>query len=139
MNSKSIKIGLASLGMIAFLSACGKYEEGPGFTLLTKKARLTGEWDAKEYVDADGTVVADNDDATVEFVKDGKMIIREGSTSTEGKWEFVSDKEKLRTSYSYTILGITQTYTGETTIIRLTNKELWTKDSDGDITKMEKK
>ena len=106
---------------------------------MTKKARLTGEWDAKEYVDADGTVVADNDDATVEFVKDGKMIIREGSTSTEGTWEFVSDKEKLRTSYSYTILGITQTYTGETTIIRLTNKELWTKDSDGDITKMEKK
>jgi hypothetical protein len=139
MNTKAIKIGLASLGMIAFLSACGKYEEGPGFTLLTKKARLTGEWDAKEYVDADGTVVADNDDATVEFVKDGTMIIRDGGTSTEGTWEFVSDKEKLRTSYSYTILGVTQTYTGETTIIRLTNKELWTKDSDGDITKMEKK
>lgn len=86
MNTKAIKIGLASLGMIAFLSACGKYEEGPGFTLLTKKARLTGEWDAKEYVDADGTVVADNDDATVEFVKDGTMIIRDGGTSTEGTW-----------------------------------------------------
>jgi hypothetical protein len=139
MNSKFIKIGLASVGMIAFLSACGKYEEGPGFTLLTKKARLTGEWDAKEYVDSDGTVVADTDDSTVEFLKDGKMIIREGGTSTEGTWEFVSNKEKVRTTYSYAIFGVSQTFTSETTIIRLTNKELWTKDSDGDITKMEKK
>jgi hypothetical protein len=139
MNIKTIKIGFASLGMIALLSACGKYEEGPGFTLLTKKARLTGEWDVKEYVTAEGTTIADNDDDTFEFVKDGKLIIREGSTSTEGTWEFVSDKEKIRTSYSYTILGITQTYTSEVTIIRLTNKELWTKDSDGDITKSEKK
>ena len=138
MNTKAIKIGLASLGMIALLSACGKYEEGPGFTLLSKKARLTGEWDAKEYVDADGTVYADNDDTTIEFVKDGKMIIRDGGTSTEGTWEFVSDKEKIRTSYSISILGLTQTFTNETTILRLTNKELWTKDADGDITKMEK-
>lgn len=138
MNTKAIKIGLASFGMIALLSACGKYEEGPGFTLLTKKARLTGEWDAKEYVSSNGTTVADTDATTVEFVKDGKMIVRDGSTSTEGTWEFVSDKEKIRTSFTYTVLGVSQTVTDETTIIRLTNKELWTKDSDGDITKMEK-
>lgn len=138
MNTKAIKIGLASFGMIALLSACGKYEEGPGFTLLTKKARLTGEWDIKEYVSSNGTAVADTDDDTFEFVKDGKLIVRSGGTSTEGTWEFVSDKEKIRTTFSYTIGGTTITDTDESTIIRLTNKEFWTKDSDGDIVKAEK-
>ncbi len=130
---------LATTAIVSLLavSSCGKYEEGPGVSLLTKKARLTGVWDVKEYVSG-STTVTDNSDDTFEIVKDGTYKYTSGSTSTEGTWEFSSDKEKLKTTFSYTIFGTTTTTTSETTIIRLTNKELWTKDSDGDITKAEK-
>lgn len=131
---------LATTAIVSLLavSSCGKYEEGPGVSLLTKKARLTGVWDVKEYVSGN-TTTTDNSDDTFEFVKDGSFIIKSGSTSTEGTWEFTSDKEKLKTSFSYTIGSTTFTSVDESTIIRLTNTELWTKDSDGDITKAEKK
>ena len=131
---------LATTAIVSLLavSSCGKYEEGPGVSLLTKKARLTGVWDVKEYISGN-TTTTDNSDDTFEFVKDGSFIIKSGSTSTEGTWEFTSDKEKLKTAFSYTIGSTTYTSTDESTIIRLTNTELWTKDSDGDITKAEKK
>lgn len=31
-------------GVIALAFACGKYEEGPKFSLESKKSRLVGEW-----------------------------------------------------------------------------------------------
>jgi hypothetical protein len=130
---------LATTAIISLLavSSCGKYEEGPGVSLLTKKARLTGVWDVKEYVSG-STTVTDNSDDTFEIIKDGTYKYTSGSTSTEGTWEFTGDKEKLKTTYSYTVFGTTYTEANEVTIIRLTNTELWTKDADGDITKAEK-
>lgn len=38
-------IGLATMSIgSATLTSCGKYTEGPGFALTSKKARLSGEW-----------------------------------------------------------------------------------------------
>ena len=129
-------VAVAMMGTAALtITSCGKYEEGPGMSLRTKKARLTGEWDAKEYVDADGTTVQDTDDDYVTFDKDGTYTYTSGSTSQSGTWEFSSDKEKIKIGYT---VGST-TFSTETTIIRLTNTELWTKDEDGNISKSEKR
>jgi hypothetical protein len=98
-------------------------------------ARLTGEWDAKEYVDSDGTTIQDTDSDYVTFDKDGTYTYTSGSTSQSGTWEFSSDKEKIKVGYT---VGST-TFSSEVTIVRLTNKELWTKDDDGDMVKYEKK
>lgn len=119
------------------VSSCGKYDEGPGFTLLTKKMRLTGEWDTKEYVDgSSGNTTADNSDAYVTIDKDGTYTYTDGSTSTTGTWDFSSDKERLKVTYTSGSFSISD----ESIILRLTNKELWLKDPDtGDITKSEKK
>ena len=135
---KISKIVLASVLVATLslsLSSCGKYEDGPGFTLLTKQMRLTGVWDVKEYQDVDGTVYADTDDATTEFTKSGTCILKDGSFSYNGTWDFSSNKENLRTQFDFG--GVSQLT--ESKIIRLTNKELWLKDSDGDITRAEKK
>ena len=35
--------GVTSMG----ISSCGKYEDGPGFSLLSKKARVAGDWKVK--------------------------------------------------------------------------------------------
>jgi hypothetical protein len=135
---KKFNLAIATLlvaGAGLTVSSCGKYEDGPGFSLLTKKARLTGDWDAKEYVDSDGTTVADNSTDIATFDKDGSYHFTSGSISFNGTWDFSSDKEKLEVTYTS---GSTS-YTESQTILRLTNKELWLKDSDGDITKSEKK
>lgn len=137
MKKIKLIVAIALLGTAGLtVSSCGKYDEGPGFTLLTKKARLTGDWDAKSYTDSNGNTVADTDDDFVTFDKDGKYTYTSGSFSQSGEWDFSSDKEKIKVSYTS---GAT-TYSNETPILRLTNKELWTKDpDDGTITKFEKK
>lgn len=138
MKNVKLLVAVALLGTASLtVTSCGKYEEGPGFTLLTKKARLTGEWDPKEYVDGDsGATQTDSDDDYITIEKDGTYKYTSGSTSMTGTWDFSSDKEKLKVSY---MIGSTE-YSDESTILRLTNKELWLKDPEsGDISKMEKR
>ncbi len=136
MKNFKMLVAVAMLGTAAFgISSCGKYEDGPGMSLRTKKARLTGVWDTKEYVDADGTTSTDTDETTIEFTKDGNFTINSNDPdfpfALTGQWEFSDDKEQLKMTYA----GDTET----STITRLTNKELWIKDADGDISKSEKK
>ncbi|MDR2010116.1 MAG: hypothetical protein LBQ22_06505 [Bacteroidales bacterium] len=46
---KKLSIILSAIAVIAMLfSSCGKYEEGPSFSLATKKARLKGTWELTE-------------------------------------------------------------------------------------------
>ena len=113
---------------IASLASCGKYEEGPGFSLRSKKARLTGEWELKKLTFND-TEVTDFGSLVIEFKKDDKVIetsTDDGVTETEnGEWEFTSSKEKVKITY-------TDGETSEFEIIRLTNKEFWTKSEEED-------
>lgn len=118
------------------LSSCGKYEDGPGFTLLTKKARITGVWDETEEIDTDGTVYTDSSNETMELTKSGSAILNDPGSglSLQGSWEFSSNKEKVRLTFNF---GTTTTE--EYTIRRLTNKELWVRDVDGYEYRYEKK
>lgn len=136
MKKNLTYLTLAVVLISATLSSCGKYEDGPGFSLLTKKARITGVWDEKEEVDTDGTVYTDNDDATMELTKSGSAILNSPSSgiSIQGSWEFASNKEKVRITFNF---GTNQTE--EYTIRRLTNKELWVRDVDGYEYRYEKK
>ena len=43
------KIAFLSLAMVLIISACGKYPEGPGLSLASKKSRLAGDWNIKSY------------------------------------------------------------------------------------------
>lgn len=135
---KSLKLfSFALLAMVFVLgTSCGKYEEGPGFSLRTKKARLAGVWKAEKYVSSNGTSVpaSSNDNSTWEFEKDGSMTLKvdeDGfSFTASGTWEFVKDKEYIKTTIEF----FGQTETDEMKIVRLTNKELWIEDEDGDQT-----
>lgn len=141
MKTKTILTLATVVAATTFLASCGKYEDGPGFTLLTKKARITGEWDIKEYVDgSDGSVITDNNSDTYLAEKDGTLTLKQGSLSTKGTWAFASDKEKLTITIPVVIFGTSYSTPVTATITRLTNKELWLKDDDGsgDITKYEK-
>jgi hypothetical protein len=136
---------VASLAIVALLAGsvsfagCGKYEEGPSISLRTKKARVVGEWELEKILEngVDKTsdyraVVASE---TIEFKKDETYtssstytsLLGGGTESESGTWAFASDKEKF--SSSTTENNVTTTTTVD--ILRLTNKEFWTKKVDG--------
>lgn len=127
-------LSLAILSLAFVMGSCSKYEEGPALSLRTKKARITGEWEVEKYVSSDGTesYPSENDDSTVELEKDGTYKVNSPFGTVEGTWEFSDDKESIKTTFSQG--GFSQTFTEK--IIRLTNKEFWIEDSDGDQTHM---
>ena len=135
---KMINRSLFLLAGLAFVFAsCGKYEGGPGLSLLTKKGRLAGTWDISSIEYANGDVLTfEPNTSSLTFEKDGSYMVSItvlGFTSSDsGTWEFNSEK----TAIVSTTDGSTNT---TDPIYRLTSEELWFKDADGDITKYTKK
>lgn len=122
------------------VSSCGKYEDGPGFSLLSKKARVVGDWEVKSIgADVFGTEYS----VDLSFEKNGSLMFTysynyQGSSqsySYAGSWDFASDKEQL----SMIVDGNVELFE----IKRLTNNEMWLDDDitslDGDIWKLESK
>jgi hypothetical protein len=106
-------------------SSCQKYEEGPGFTLRTKKARITGEWRLTRVVDEDFNGSSPNEQLSWYIYKDGSIEIEQfggswgGNISVTGKWEFLDEKETL----SLSMQG--EYFSGDYKILRLTMNDLW--------------
>jgi len=128
--------GATTLGV----TSCGKYEDGPSISLLSKKARVAGDWEVKSI----GTqVLGTNYSVNMSFEKSGSVQLTStysyyGSNQSytyAGTWDFALDKEQLLIN----IDGSAQLYE----IKRLTNNEMWLDDDitalDGDIWKLESK
>jgi len=113
----------AAVVTVLNFQSCGKYEDGPGFSLRSKTSRLTGEWEVVRI----GTTSFPSNGYSVEFEfeksGDFSQTVTEsgyGSYSYTGDWEFASDKENLEIIID-----------GDLSIFeikRLTNKELWLED-----------
>jgi hypothetical protein len=132
---KTLKLTTVFLAVaLVFGSTSCKYEEGPALSLRTKKARIAGEWTIEKFVDADGTVDNDGGDLVYTFEKDGTGKISSSSLTNDivFKWELIDSKEKIKVE----IDGFSSE---ESTILRLTNKEMWIKDSDNDETHFQAK
>ena len=116
------------------ISGCKKYEDGPIFSLLTKKQRLTGEWEAKKVISDGDNLINQGMELELEFDSDGDFKLKStvqytytnyyGQTYTNtynnqvtGDWEFSNDKEEIELDYDN---GGRE----EWEITRLTNKEL---------------
>jgi uncharacterized protein (TIGR03066 family) len=104
---------------VFLLASCGKYEEGPAFSLRTKKARLVGKWKFE------GQVV-EPESAEWEFDKEGVFTYSHQSLgeviSSKGTWRFSSNKEAIE-------IHVLDSHF-EFEILRLTQKELWIIDED---------
>ena|ERR1051326_738628 len=136
---KAIKItlGLAVMAMVV-MTACSKYPEGPKLSLRSKTSRLAGDWKLSKYLkngtDITSQVLGSGDMMTVSITKDGKWTSSYTSGSftftSNGTWEFVEKKEKLKMVTD----GSTDTDGDTTTIVKLKNKEFWTEDTQGSDT-----
>ena len=165
MNNKIILSSLLIITII--ITGCKKYEDGPVFSLLSKKQRLTGEWEATSIqrngqntlldnensfvpsVNADSTVIQSfyTSKFELEFDSDGDCnltetvyIFGEITWSLGGKWKFSNDKEEIEIDWE-TVNGqvIEERAEQEMEIIRLTNKELVVEyySDDGDFIEIE--
>ena len=124
----------AAVVTVLNFQSCGKYEDGPGFSLRSKTARLTGEWEVVRV----GTTSYPYSGYSLEFEfeqsGDFSQTISEvgyGAYSYTGDWEFSSDKESLEI-----IIG------GDIEIFeikRLTNDELWLEDNTNQEWRLEAK
>jgi hypothetical protein len=102
--------------------SCGKYEEGPGFSLISKKNRVTNTW-VLSKVEVNG-----QDETPQSSSYTLKMTLKEDETlsanytvltipfTTTGTWAFNSDKSAL--------ILTDNSGTSTNTILRLTNKEM---------------
>ena len=117
--------------MLGFLVAgCGKYPDGPGLSLKTKKGRLAGKWKIEKYIDSSGVESFPTSDVFYTFERDETYQATEQGLTVNGTWEFVDSKESLKRSFTLSNVNFSST----DKILRLTNKELWLEDEDGDKT-----
>jgi len=131
MNKSILKSLLGFTFISVLLFSCGKYEEGPSFSLVTKKNRVANTWKIdKVYVDdVDRTSLFSVliDGYKIEFTKDDKVtetltsIL--GTHTNYGTWEFGGSKETLHV----TISGSKAIYR----ILRLSSSEMWLEEVTG--------
>jgi hypothetical protein len=110
---------------VVLFASCGKYEEGPGLSIRSKKGRVAGEWTVEKALSNGSDVTSFFSGYVIIYEKDGSYTAKYPSFPDEkGTWEFDGEKEKLITTDSS---GDKDT----STIIRLKNKEMWFKDVSG--------
>ncbi|MFM7682568.1 MAG: lipocalin family protein [Bacteroidota bacterium] len=119
--------------IVLSLVSCGKYEEGPGISLRTKKNRITNTWKlTKAEVNGVDQTPSPSSYSLTMTLKDDETLTANYTIftvpiNTSGNWAFSSDKLNL----------ILTDNTGSSTnnILRLTNKELKLRQIDaGDTT-----
>ena len=101
---KKIAIYLFVLTLsIAGISSCGKYEEGPKFTFLTKKARITNTWNLASRTTNGSTTNLSNQTREV-VIKDDETYTSKAALfgitflNETGSWKFSDDKLELLTT-----------------------------------------
>ncbi len=139
MKTKTITGFIALIAIaasVATLDSCKKYEEGPAFSLRTKKARLTGDWKIASVTN-DGNDITSSFNSNFEWdiEGDGAYTVKAAGSGTNtanlsGKWKFGEDKDDVYFTDGTT--GSEVSYR----ITRLKNTELWMKNtaSNGSVT-----
>tara|TARA_B100000900_G_scaffold388210_1_gene380049 strand:- start:708 stop:1160 length:453 start_codon:yes stop_codon:yes gene_type:complete len=109
-TKKSLLFLAAAAVTVLNFQSCGKYEDGPGFSLRSKKARITGEWELVKINGQSPTQYSgfDTYEEKWELESDGDLSVTtnysfstyygysySGSYTQTGEWEFSSDKEDL--------------------------------------------
>jgi hypothetical protein len=123
MKTKKFIVVSMILAFAMSFASCGKYEEGPGLSLRTKKARLAGTWKAdKVFVNNELSEAATEAEVRIEFTRDDIYRINLDSAWVEGTWKFNDDKTTVTGTYAIPFVG---EFKNNYRILRLTNDEFW--------------
>ncbi|HBS85417.1 MAG: hypothetical protein A2W91_16545 [Bacteroidetes bacterium GWF2_38_335] len=138
---KILNISIIAAAITLILSSCGKYEDGPGMSLRSKKGRVAGEWvieksytngvedslnvyqqNCRYVFEKDGSGAFVNDEYTL-VIDDVPFVFEADEIQME--WEFDDKKENIRTRLYNETSSTWQDWNEWFTITRLTNKEMW--------------
>jgi hypothetical protein len=116
---------------ILFLAGCTKYENGPDFSVKSKKERLTNNWTVNEAIHLNGDGAAFHDmypNYQLNIGEDDKYTKYYRMNAVEvcieqGKWKFTNDKLHFITTCDN---GSEIDYQ----ILRLAGSELWVRFTD---------
>ena len=126
---KIIAIIFVLMLSVALFVSCGRYENGPAFSLKSAKARLVGEWYLTDLLVNDkheqnlfdkesSTEVVLNSDGTYSY----SMPMVRSLNERSGLWSFGEDKTELVLTELDTINGNSE---HNYKITRLSSSELW--------------
>ena len=139
MNINNKLLLAATLVTVMNFQSCSKYDDGPAFSLRTKKARLVGEWEVvKVSGQSSNQYFGVGYTYNFEFETDGDFEIsvdyssggQSYSYSYSGEWEWEDGKETVE----ITIDGSVE----EFEIKQLTNKEMILEDGSNQDWEFEK-
>jgi hypothetical protein len=100
MKKATYTIMLLFLATILF-SSCKKYEEGPSFSLLSKKSRLKGVWELKS-IDENSTLFQLSYEGTLSTSCGTEVTYSEGTSYSKYELEFEKDGDvELTQIYTY--------------------------------------
>lgn len=128
---KTLKLSVILLGfaLIFGTTSCKKYQEGPAISFRSKKARVANTWVVeKSIVDGKEESTSPLSGFVFEFTKDGKYNFTADETSYDkGTWDFGDKKETI-------VMTNENGDKNTATILKLKNKELWTKETISGVT-----
>ncbi len=127
IKSAAVLVGIAFFG----LTACNKYEDGPKISLRSKKERVANTWVIEKAIRNGNDVTDEYTIYTLTTSKDGDAKLNAAVTgsftyTTDGTWEFNSNKENL--IFDYENNNADNTYQ----ILKLKEDELWIREVGGE-------
>jgi len=134
MRTTTILLTLALLGSIG-LSSCSKYEDGPAFSLRSKKDRITNTWRVERATNGGSDVTGAFDQYELEMLSSGAASLAALYTlgiltfefQTNGTWSLTNNNEDLRLDFDNNAAD--KTYE----ILRLMKDELWLREKGGSL------
>lgn len=129
MKKNILILLVAVMGAAFTFSSCAKFEEGPKFSLLSKKSRLANTWAVEKATATSGSGTIDftsqMSNYTLEIEKDGKYTITNGNYTESGTWELGEDGDDVFFKSSQAN-STEEAYR----ILKLKSKELWMKHTE---------
>jgi hypothetical protein len=134
MNKTAIALIALTVGT-ALTTGCGKYEDGPDFSLRSRKERIANTWQVEKATDGGNDVTSSFDQYELQMLRDGAATLAAlyhiGDLSfefqTNGTWDLVNKDEDLQLDFENNAADETWE------ILRLKEKELWLHEKDGDL------
>ncbi|MFO7923965.1 MAG: hypothetical protein R6U58_09760 [Bacteroidales bacterium] len=128
-------VGILLIFLLIFSFSCQKYDDGPWFSIYSKKERATGNW-RFELVSEDGVDITEEyANQTVNMLKNGDLYWIQGYYNTwetygpGGTWKFINDKMQIEMHF-YT--GVKEEFTYVWDIKRMAYADLQLERYDGD-------
>ena len=130
MQKKIFTTLVVLITILFIMPSCGKYEEGPAFSIIPKKNRVANIWKIEKVFinDVDRSDIYQEyiNSYKLELTKDEKLTVEYttniGSISENGTWVFENSAENI----SFTVSGDKTTFK----ILRLTSGEMWLEETE---------